>query len=394
MRSIMKLEKKTLLPLVVGASVFTLGFFAMSAAGAGTSPTDGSGQPRAAGPIVETAAATLAERSYQIEAPGRLQAWEELTLVAEVSGKIIYVNPKFTLGGRLQKGDVLFRINPADYVAERSRAEAAVESAEATLVQAKHANRRQQDLVKQGVVSEAAKDTAIANLAIAEAGVSQAKSQLQRATENFARTTIVAPFPTLVAQETASVDTYVAPGQALATLLDTRAGTLVAGLSPEKAAAVSRMLKAGSGRLKAVAKTNSGSVGSGVLTGYIERFAPKVDEASRSALVVAVFPDAFDPANDGRIFANDFMTLEITVQSTDTVWQIPSGTVRKGQFIWVVDNNTLQRRDVTVVRNLGDTALVTSSIPLEGAQILMTLLSEESEGLKVRTLPSSMLAAR
>lgn len=394
MRSIMKLEKKTLLPLAVGAAVFTLGFFAMSAAGTGNSPTEGGAQRRATGPIVETVAVTLAERSYTIEAPGRLQSWEELTVVAEVSGKIIYVNPKFTLGGRLPKGELLFKIDPADYVAEVSRTLAALESANATLVQAENANRRQQDLVKQGVISEAAKDTAIANLAIAEAGVSQAKAQLQRAKENFSRTSIISPFPALVAQETASIDTYVAPGQALATLLDTRAGTLVAGLSPEKAAVVSRMLKAGSGRLKAVAKTNSGSVGSGTLTGYIERFAPKVDEASRTALVVAVFPDAFDPINDGSIFANDFMTLEITVQSTDTVWQIPAGTVRKGRFIWVVDNNTLQRRDVTVVRNFGDTAFVTSVTPLEGAQILMTLLSEESDGLKVRTVPSPTLAAR
>lgn len=396
MRGIIKLEKKSLLPLVAGAAVFSLGFFAMSAASDSGTGNAQNQQSIVNGPLVETTTATLSDGLYTVEAPGRLQPRQQLTIVAEISGKVAYVNPKFVVGGRFDVGETLFKVNSADYEADVSRAKAAVASADAALVQAKLANKRQQDLVKQGAVSEAVKDSAVANLASAEAGLMQAKAQLQQARENLERTEIKTPFPALVASETVSLDTYVAPGQNLATLIDTRAGELIAGLSPEKAAAVSRMFSGSQAPLKAVAKPNDGSVGSAALVGYIDQFSPSIDEASRSALAVAVFPGAFSPDNAGRIFANDFMTLEISVQSNDTVWQVPTGVVRKGHFLWVVEGDNLERREVSVVSTQDEHMLITSEHDLANAQILLTLLSEESEGLQVRTNIKSdtKLAAR
>lgn len=393
MRGIIETKKTNYLPLVVGAGIFALGFFAMSAAGA-KQAADETSTPQDAGPLVETTQATMSSGLYQVEAPGRLQARQELAIVAEVAGKVSFMNDKFVVGGRLEAGEIMFRINSVDYQAELTRAEAALKSAEATLVQAKLANDRNLDLVRQGAVSEAAKDAAVANLAGAEAGVLQAKAQLSRARENLARTKVKAPFPALVVQETVSLDTYVAPGQNLGTLIDTRAGELVAGLSPKQAAAVSRMFAQSGGKLKAIARPNSGSVGSAELTGYIDQFSPAIDETSRSALVVAVFPGAFSPENAGRIFANDFMTLDVTVASNMTVWDLPAGTVRKGNFVWTVVSSKLERLPVTVVGGDETRTLVTSSANLEGANILVTLLSEEAEGFKVRAVNKRTVAAK
>ncbi|MBL4788540.1 MAG: hypothetical protein JKY60_05630, partial [Kordiimonadaceae bacterium] len=198
----MKLEKKTLLPLAVGAAVFTLGFFAMSAAGTGNSPTEGGAQRRATGPIVETVAVTLAERSYTIEAPGRLQSWEELTVVAEVSGKIIYVNPKFTLGGRLPKGELLFKIDPADYqlavdnaatnlelagqeigasTASVATAQAKVVEAKANVDHIKAQSRRVYELEKKQIYSVARGDKARAAVIKSQAQLDSARSELEKA---------------------------------------------------------------------------------------------------------------------------------------------------------------------------------------------------------------------
>jgi len=393
MRGIIKLEKKSLFPLIVGAGVFGLGFFAVSIAddqGVETS----NNQLQKTGPLVETITAEKVDGHYGIEAPGRLQPRQQLSIVAEVSGKVTYVNPKFVVGGRLSAGDILFEINSVDYEAEVVRSKAAVAGSQASLIQAELANTRQLDLVRQGAVSEAAKDTAVANLATAKASLLQAKAQLQRAEENLKRTKIKAPFPALVSNETVSLDTYVAPGQTIGTLIDTRAGELIAGLPPEKAAAVSRVFQGNAGTLKAIAKPNSGSVGSTSLEGYIDQFSPAIDEASRSALIVAVFPGAFSPENEGLVFANDFMTLEITMQSPVTVWKLPVGVVRKGSYVWLVDNDKLTRRDITVINTTDETTLVTSKQSLENVKILSTLLSEESSGLHVHTAQTTTVAAR
>lgn len=391
MRGIIKLKKTNYLPLMVGAGILALGFLAMSAAGAKQSTT-GMSTPEEIAPLVEVTKATISDGLYQIAAPGRLQARQQLAIVAEVAGKVSYINNKFVMGGRLETGEIMFRIHDLDYKAELTRAEAALKSAEATLVQAKLANDRNLDLAKQGVVSEATKDTAVASLANAEAGVLQAKAQLIRAAENLERTVVKAPFPALVVNETVSIDTYVAPGQNMGTLIDTRAGELVAGLSPKQAAAVSRMVSVTDGKLTATARPNSGSVGSIELVGHIDQFSPSIDETSRSALVVAVFPDAFNPENTGRIFVNDFMTLNITVTSVEAVWNLPAGTVRKGSFIWAVEDSKLKRLPVKVVSGDQTHTLVTAEADLNHVDILVTLLSEETEGFRVRATHKHAIA--
>lgn len=377
--------------LLVGTLIMGLGITAMMASG-GRSGDGGGTNQLPNGPLVETVTAEVADGLYRVEAPGRLQSRQTLSIVGEIAGKVTYVNPAFVMGGRLAKGDVLFRVNVADYEASVASAKAGVASANASLVRAKLENTRRLDLVKKGAVSEAARDETVANLASAEAVLLQAQAQLRQAEENLSRTVVRAPFPALVTQENVSLDTYVGPGQVLATIIDTRAAELVAGLSPQEAAAVSRMYASNGGSLAATARPNEGSVGSKRLVGTVDQFSPAIDAASRSALVVAVFPDAFVPENAGRIFANDFMTLEIEVRSDQQVWSLPAGSVRKNSYVWSVEKGTLIHRNVTVIRADGDRIFVTASDDLSGAKIMVTLLSEETEGMQVRSTPISTVA--
>lgn len=391
-----QVEKKSIssrFSFVYGFAALAGGIFIMMAAGASNNVADAAAQNRPVdkGQLVETMTAHSVDGRYVVEAPGRLQSRQNLLIVGEVAGKITYVNPKFVLGGRFAEGETFFQINKADYEAEVARSKAGVASAEASLVQARLDNERRLDLVKTGAVSEASRDQAVANLAAAEAGVAQAKASLIRAEENLERTTVKAPFPALVTSENISLDSYVSPGQELARILDTRAGELVAGLSPRKAAAVTRALSilAGS-KLVAVAKPNEGSVGSGTLTGYVDQFSPSIDAASRTALVVAVFPEAFSAENAGRVFANDFMTLEIAVEADQQVWRVPVGAVRKDSYVWVVKDNKLSKRLITVIDHEGENALVASKDGLEGEQLVLSILSEEHEGLKVRAASTAV----
>lgn len=388
MRAIERLTPKKHIPLISATGILVLGLFAMSVAG-GKPSGGGSPNREAVAPLVETVRATVSDRRSVIEAPGRLQARQRLAVVAEVPGKVTYVNEKFVVGGRLEAGDVLFRINPADYDADRATAQAALDRAEATLVQARRAQARTLNLSTRGAASEAAQDTAVANLASAEAGVVQAKAQLNRAEENIDRTIVKAPFPALVVSETVSVDTYVAPGQTLGTLIDTRAGELAAGLSPEQAAMVARMAGGEDSKIAVTARPNSGSVGSVVLSGYIDQFSPEIDASSRSAVIVAVFPDAFSAEQAGQVFANDFMTLTLALDSSEPTWTLPAGTVRKGRFVWTVQGGALARLPVRVVGGDGGFTTVSANQDLGQYEILLSQLSEEAEGFQVRTRPQA-----
>ena len=57
---------------------------------------------------------------------GEVRATDSVTVVPEVAGKIIEVHPRLRAGEVIPQGEVLFRIDPADYQASVQRAEGTV----------------------------------------------------------------------------------------------------------------------------------------------------------------------------------------------------------------------------------------------------------------------------
>jgi len=378
-------KKMISLPLVVGAVVLFGGILMMKTAGASSAPSLADADKEINLPAVDVAPIRAAESQYIITAPGRLRARQSTEIVGQVTGKVVDISDAFVLGGRLKKGDLLFRIDPTDFEANARAAKARVESAVARLKFAELTFKRRKGLEGTAAVSAAAIDTAEADLLAAKATLDEAKAQLRQAAENLARTTIKAPFDALVVEENVAPDTFVTPGQVLATLLDSSVGELVAGLQPKDARIIAPLLQSGA-VIKARALPNPGSVGAGKLIGRIDRFAPQVDQAARTALVVAIFDNAFSSANEGLIFADDFMTLEIAVTAPQGSYELPLGSVRKDSFIWLVENGRLRRQAVQVVGRSGDYLLAKAAADLRGRDVLTTNLNAESDGMRVKIL--------
>ncbi len=138
-------------------------------------------------------------------ASGKIQPEVEVNISAEVSGEIIELPIKE--GARVQKGDLLVKINPDLFQAAVNRSQAALNtakaglaSAEAQLVEARKNYERNQELQKKKVISDAEFDAAKRAFEVARLSVESAKFQLQsaRATlkearDNLDRTTIYAP---------------------------------------------------------------------------------------------------------------------------------------------------------------------------------------------------------
>lgn len=370
--------------LVLGGGIFL--FLASSVAGAASRNDDGVAT-RDTAPLVEVSTAAAAPLRFTVRAPGRLEPRQQLAVVGEVSGKIVEVSPKLTVGGRFDTGEVLFRINPSDYRAQLEQAEAALETARANLARAKADTARQKELAEDGFAPQSVVDTAVAGLADARAAVEQAEAQVRIARNNLAKTVVRSPFPALVLSEDVSLDTYVAPGSRLAELMDASVGEIEAGLTPTDVAAVRRAAAETPGEpVNVRAVPNEGSLGSAVLEGRLDSFAPAIDPASRTVSVVAVFPDAFSRERDGEIFAGDFMTLEIEGLADRRLFEVPTAAIRRNAMIWAVDTDSrLQRVDIDPVEGHGETTLVASDVDLTGLDVMITPLAEEVEGMRVRT---------
>jgi HlyD family secretion protein len=140
-----------------------------------------------------------------VVANGRIQPVLQVKISPEVSGEIIEL--PFKEGQPIKKGELLMRIKPDTYVANRNSAEASYRAAlagqdlaEATLKKAEVEAKRNQELLDNHLISESvclefrtAAEVAQASFQSAMHQVAVAKGALARADEDLAKTTIASP---------------------------------------------------------------------------------------------------------------------------------------------------------------------------------------------------------
>ena len=157
--------------------------------------------------LIDVQTDKVARRSLTelVIANGRIQPVLQVKISPEVSGEIIELPVKE--GQAVKKGDLLLRIKPDFYVANRRSAEAsfraaeaAVSLADANLKKAEADLKRNQDLLRDKLISEAtflefktAFDVNQASVRSATHQVEVARAALARADEELAKTTISSP---------------------------------------------------------------------------------------------------------------------------------------------------------------------------------------------------------
>src|SRR5215208_1902 len=142
-----------------------------------------------------------------VTASGKIEAKTAVDISADITGRIIRIAVRE--GDLVDKGQFLIQIDPAQYQAAVSRAQGAVASTEATLIQARanldqseRAWNRARQLTQLGpnlIAPEAAEqartayDVAQANWQATRAQLEQSRASLQEARDNLAKTRLTSP---------------------------------------------------------------------------------------------------------------------------------------------------------------------------------------------------------
>jgi HlyD family secretion protein len=154
---------------------------------------------------VQTEKVTRRNLTELVVANGRIQPVIQVKISPEVSGEIIELPVKE--GQAVNKGDLLVKIKPDFYVANRNQAEASYKSSlagkstsEASLQKADLEFKRHQELFQKQLISDSvflevktARDIALAQLTSATHQVEMSKAMLARAEEELLKTTITSP---------------------------------------------------------------------------------------------------------------------------------------------------------------------------------------------------------
>ncbi len=123
--------------------------------------------------------------------PGRIDALRVAEVRARVSG--ILLKKVFEEGAEVKAGDVLFQIDPAPLEAAKASAVAVLAGAEANAKQADQQVARSRELVALNAVSKQDADNSESAVAISSAAVLAAKAQLLTTDLNLAYATVTAP---------------------------------------------------------------------------------------------------------------------------------------------------------------------------------------------------------
>jgi HlyD family secretion protein len=140
-------------------------------------------------------------------------------IAPEVSGEIVRLPVRD--GQKVKKGDLLLKIDPEYYIAQRDQASAGMLRAEATLSSAKPQFERMDALYKKGLVSESEFDAAQADLESAKASVAQAEASMSQAEENLRKTTVYSPMSGTVSQLNSELGERITGAQFTGTLVMT-----------------------------------------------------------------------------------------------------------------------------------------------------------------------------
>lgn len=88
-------------------------------------------------PLVQAQPLEIRSGNLMVSGAGTVRAREELTLAAEIAGKLVYVNPDLREGQRIAQGATLFRIDTSDYRNAVDTARADVASQNVAVLQAR-----------------------------------------------------------------------------------------------------------------------------------------------------------------------------------------------------------------------------------------------------------------
>ena len=146
-----------------------------------------------------------------LEFTGTTHAFEEVEIRARVAGFLQSVN--FTPGTEIEKGDLLFIIDPREYEAELNAANAELSSAEAQLKRGKIEFERAEKLFKQKAGAETDVVKWRGQRDVAGADVLRAKAKVEKAGLNLSYTKVTAPISGRVSRNFVDIGNLVGGGE-------------------------------------------------------------------------------------------------------------------------------------------------------------------------------------
>ena len=350
-------------------------------------------------PLVRVTTAAAAPYQFMVSANGAVSPRTESDLIPQVSGEIIEMSPSLVAGGFFEAGDLLTRIDSADYRVDREAARAQVARARSEHGRRKKELDRQRRLAGQSVASESRIDDAENEYKIAEASLSEAVARLERAERDLDRTSIRAPYRGRVRSEQVDVGQFVTRGTAIARIYAVDYAEIRLPIPDRELAFLDAIPL---GEAEQVGPEDAAQVGAPVhlaaefagashhWEGNLVRTEAELDPRSRMVQLVARVADPFglQTERSAPLAIGLFVDATIEGRKIENAVLLPRDSLRPGNQIYVVDSeNRIRFRDIELLRTERDQIVVADGIQ-PGERVLISPLDAAMNGMLIRIVDS------
>ncbi|MEQ8824361.1 MAG: efflux RND transporter periplasmic adaptor subunit [Filomicrobium sp.] len=350
---------------------------------------------------------------------GSTVAGRQVDIRALVSGQVVETSPTLREGGQVEAGELLLKIDQIDYrtglaelnaqlVETRARAEEFESSLAVAKQSLKHARdqlelaktdlARAEPLARRGAISartvddrrqillqrQQAADELQNNLKVWQARIVQQQAaatrletSIERAERRLAETRLRAPFSAYVTEVGAQVGRMVGSNDKVATLIDRDWIEVRFNLTDEQYGRIVANEKSIAGREVDVRWV----LGQTVFTypATIERVGARITSDTGG---VEVFARIANPLEPVPLRPGAFVEINVPDTKYRAVFKVPAAALYNGDTIYVIENDRLVGRKVSIVGGKSQDLLVRGDLK-DGERIMTSRISTPGDGIKV-----------
>ncbi len=347
--------------------------------------------PADARPIsVHTARVSSETVVLDVISQGEVRAATEMDLVAQVGGRISWVSPEFTEGGRIEPGEPLLQIEDTDYRLSLHEAQAQVAAAEVGVQQAL----ADADVARKQLRNDPnASDLALKRPQVAEARANllAAQARLEQAELNLQRTRITLPFDGRLLSTQADVGQYVSPGSVLGRAFSTARVEIRLALSDAQLASLDLPIgySAAPGTERPVMLSARVAGREHRWQGRLLRLEAAMDPDTRMLYAMAEVEDPYGSGASPQgmpLAVGLFVDAVIGGRTVEQALVIPPEALRAGDKVHVIDDGVLATRSVGVLHRSEDQVVLAHGLQ-PGEEVIISAIRNPIPGMALVAIP-------
>ncbi|MCC4815828.1 efflux transporter periplasmic adaptor subunit [Vibrio lentus] len=289
---------------------------------------------------VSVVLATLGDYQAEVVGYGEAKSRYELMFSTEVGGRVETISSQFETGQVISQGEVIANIDSTSYQQAVTQAKANVAQAQLDLLEEqRQGEQAKSEWQRSGLSGEPDSPLVLREPQLAQvtAALENAKLELVKAQQDLEKTTLVAPFDSLVVSRDVQPGSYAQTGAQIATLYSIDEVEVSVPLSENQWLSLPN---SDNSQLKEQPwpVTLSSSDGQYQWQGYVERVEQHLQQDTRQRSLIVKVDNPLEQEKD--LYPGTFVQATISGKQLTQLWELPASALSQQGDLWFVDNNS------------------------------------------------------